>query len=145
MNVRRNSLAVSWSDSLKTCLLCPLLAMTLSIASRNPSVLAATNAMAPEPLSVPANVREQFKLAPFYQGYLDAGGMPVVGSAQLYPDALRECVWIVTNLLAGRPGILKTLGEANVRFAVMAWNSAAIVIVSSARSGMSQIRYSSVS
>ena len=95
-------------------------AMVLPLVSPVPG--AAPEPSAPEALAVPAPVRERFQLAPFYQQYLDAGGMPVVGSGRVQPAALSEAVWIVTNLLAHRPEILRTLGDANVRFAVMAYD-----------------------
>jgi hypothetical protein len=44
----------------------------------------------------------------------------VVGSAQVHPAALAECAWIVHQVLAHRPEIARALGEAGVRFAVMA-------------------------
>ena len=84
--------------------------------------LLAPPAMAGEVGPVPDAVRESFKLAPFYQKYLDAGGMPIVGSAKVSDAALAECAWIVGHMLKNRPDILKALGEAKVRFTVMAWN-----------------------
>ena len=37
---------------------------------------------------VPAEVREDFTMAEFYQQYCDAGGVPVVASREVYPEAL---------------------------------------------------------
>lgn len=75
---------------------------------------------AAEPGPVPQAVREQFKLAPFYQKHLDAGGLPVVGSARVSDAALAECAWMVRQMLVRRPDILQALAKARVRFAVMA-------------------------
>ncbi len=75
---------------------------------------------AADPGPVPSAVREQFKLAPFYQKYIDVGGLPVVGSARVSDAALAECAWIVRQMLSRRPDILQALGKAGVRFAVMA-------------------------
>ena len=74
------------------------------------------------PGPVPQPIRDQFQLAPFYQKYLDAGGLPIVGSAKVSDDALAECDWIARRMLEHRPEILTTLGKAKVRFAVMAHN-----------------------
>ena len=87
----------------------PLLACVLTSAS-----------LAAEPGPVPAVVREQFKLAPFYQKHLDVGGLPLVGSARVSDAAMAECAWIVRHMLVRRPDILQALGKAGVRFAVMA-------------------------
>jgi DUF1680 family protein/cyclophilin family peptidyl-prolyl cis-trans isomerase len=71
---------------------------------------------------VPAAVRERFKLSPFYQRYLEVGGLPVVGSTNLSDFALLEAAWIVRQMLPGREDILHALATNNVRLAVMAWN-----------------------
>ncbi len=80
----------------------------------------ASAALAADPGPVPQAVRARFRLAPFYQKHLDAGGLPVVGSARVSDAALAECAWIVRQMLAKRPDILEALGKAGVRFAVMA-------------------------
>ena len=72
------------------------------------------------PAPVPPEVRTEFQLAPFYQKYVSAGGLPVVGSAKVNDAALAECAWLVTRMLQRRPDILKALAEGNVRFAIMA-------------------------
>ncbi len=71
---------------------------------------------------VPGGLREQFKLAPFYQKHLDFAGLPVVGSTNLSDFALLEAAWIVRQMLTGREDILRALASNNVRLAVMAWN-----------------------
>ena len=71
---------------------------------------------------VPAEIRARFKLAGFYQKFVDADGLPIVGSAKVSDAALAECAWLVRKITAHRPEILRTLGKANVRFAVMAYN-----------------------
>jgi hypothetical protein len=70
----------------------------------------------------PEAIREKLKLAPFYQKYMDAGGLPVVGSARVSDFALREAVWIIEHVLGGRGDILRAMAENRVRVAVMAWN-----------------------
>ena len=71
---------------------------------------------------VPADIRAQFKLAPFYQKYLNVGGLPVVGSSKVSDYALLETAWIVRQMLAERPDILRSLATNGTRFAVMAYN-----------------------
>jgi cyclophilin family peptidyl-prolyl cis-trans isomerase len=71
---------------------------------------------------VPGPVREQFKLAPFYQKYVDVGGLPIVGSANVSDFALLEARWIVRQMLTNRADILRAMASNNVRLAVMAWN-----------------------
>jgi hypothetical protein len=56
----------------------------------------------------------------FYQQLVDVDGLLVVGSSHVRPEALQECAWLVRQMLAKRPDILKALAEANVRFAIMA-------------------------
>jgi hypothetical protein len=70
--------------------------------------------------AVPPEVRAEFQLAPFYQKHVNAGGLPVVGSAKVNDAALAECAWIVTQMLQRRPDILRALAEGKVRFAIMA-------------------------
>ncbi|MHA3772162.1 hypothetical protein ACXR0O_11545 [Verrucomicrobiota bacterium sgz303538] len=95
-------------------LLLPLLACVCGISGHGRA------ATIPEP--VPDAVRQQFHLAPFYQKYVDAGGLPIVGSSKVSDDALKECAWIVQHMLEKRPDILQALGKTGVRFAVMAYN-----------------------
>src|SRR5512138_2290431 len=71
---------------------------------------------------VPEALRDRLKLAPFYQKYLDAGGLPVVGSARVSDFALREAVWIVGHVIGGRSDIVRAMAENRVRVVVMAWN-----------------------
>jgi len=74
------------------------------------------------PLEVPPAVRAEFKLDPFYQKYLSAGGLPVVGSSNVTDFALREAAWIVERMLANRPEILTAMASNKTRLAVMAYN-----------------------
>ena len=69
---------------------------------------------------VPEKVREELKLDKFYQKYVDAGGLPVVGSEKVSDHALAEAAWIVGKMLAGREDILKAMRANKVRITVMA-------------------------
>ncbi len=80
-------------------------------------------AFAAEPVRVapvPPAVRAQFKLAPFYQKYVDAGGLPIVASAKTSDYALLEAHYIVENMINQRPEVLAAMARDNVRLAVMA-------------------------
>jgi hypothetical protein len=59
-------------------------------------------------------------LDPFYAKHLDAGGIPVVGSARVPDEALTIAREIVVALLARRPDIRAELVRRQVRIAVMA-------------------------
>jgi hypothetical protein len=95
-----------------------ILATLAAVALWAPTSSVAADALAAGP--VPEGVRAQFSLAPFYQKHIDVGGLPIVGSAKLSDAALAECAWLVRQMLGTRPDILTALGNAKVRFAVMA-------------------------
>lgn len=63
---------------------------------------------------------ESLGLDPFYQKHLDAGGIPVVGSAAVSDYALREAAYLVDRMLEGRPALRKALADNGVRVVVMA-------------------------
>jgi cyclophilin family peptidyl-prolyl cis-trans isomerase len=70
--------------------------------------------------SVPDSIREEYKLSPFYQKYIDAHGLPVVGSTNVSDYAMREATWIITHMLQLRPEILTIMGTNHARLVVMA-------------------------
>jgi cyclophilin family peptidyl-prolyl cis-trans isomerase len=70
---------------------------------------------------IPATLRREFNLAPFYQKHLMVGRLPVVGSTNVSDHALREAAWIVRHMLAGRDDILRAMASNHVRLAVMAY------------------------
>ena len=63
---------------------------------------------------VPDNVRREFKLAPFYQKFIDLDGLPVVGSTNVSDFALREAAWIVRQMLTNRADILHAMASNDV-------------------------------
>jgi cyclophilin family peptidyl-prolyl cis-trans isomerase len=71
---------------------------------------------------VPDTIRDFLNLPPFYQKYLDAGGLPVLGSTNVSDYALLEARWILLQMLAHRPEILQVMGTNRARFVVMAHN-----------------------
>jgi len=84
-------------------------------------VFAVVAAYAADVTSVPDSVRRNFNLSAFYQKYLDAGGIPVVGSTNVSDAALREAAWIVGRMLEERADILKAMAANKTRLAVMAY------------------------
>ena len=74
-----------------------------------------------EPGPVPPDVRQIFELDPFYQQYIDVGGLPVVASVQTNPYALKETAWLIQQMIGHRPDMLQALGQNRVRFSVMAY------------------------
>jgi len=90
----------------------------VALAWGRPVTGAASDAVGP----VPDAVRREFKLAPFYEKFIDLDGLPVVGSTNVSDYAMREAVWIVRQMLPNRADILHALASNHVRLAVMAWN-----------------------
>jgi cyclophilin family peptidyl-prolyl cis-trans isomerase len=72
------------------------------------------------PGPVPDGLRDALKLDRFYQKHLDAGGLPVLGSAKVSDNALAEAAWIVRQMLTGRDDILRAMKDTKVRVVVMA-------------------------
>jgi alpha-glucosidase len=65
-------------------------------------------------------VRAKFNLDPFYQKHVDAGGLPVVGSANVSDAALHEAAYLIDQMLANREDVRQELIKRRVRFVVMA-------------------------
>jgi len=71
--------------------------------------------------AVPAGERDRLALHSFYTQYSRAGGgIPVVASERVRPEALLEAVWLVDKMLAQRPDVAAAIGRSPVRFVVMA-------------------------
>jgi xylan 1,4-beta-xylosidase len=69
---------------------------------------------------VPDAVREKFNLDPFYQQYVDAGGLPILSSAKVSPAGLLEAAYLIDQMLANREDVRQELIKRRVRFVVMA-------------------------
>jgi hypothetical protein len=69
---------------------------------------------------VPAELREQFKLDPFYKKCLSPGGFAIVASDQVSDYALYEARDIVNAMLQGRDDVRAALVKNRVRLAIMA-------------------------
>jgi cyclophilin family peptidyl-prolyl cis-trans isomerase len=74
----------------------------------------------PRPEAIPDKLREKLELEPFYEKWVDAGGLPVLGSKKVSDDALAEAAWIVAHMLDGRKDLLEAMAKQNVRAVVMA-------------------------
>ena len=66
------------------------------------------------------SLRQEFKLAPFYQKQISIAGFPVVASEKVHDAAVVEATVIVRSMLAGRDDIFKAMAKAHIRLAVMA-------------------------
>lgn len=74
-----------------------------------------------EPVPPPTAVRNIFGLAPFYQQWIDVGGVPVIASAETNPYAVKEAAYLIKQMIGHRQDVLQTLAENGVRFSVMAY------------------------
>jgi alpha-glucosidase len=63
---------------------------------------------------------KELKLDPFYKKYVDAAGLPVVGSEQARDEALMAAAEIVVKMLSKRADLREALVAGRVRIAVMA-------------------------
>ena len=62
----------------------------------------------------------EWRLDPFYEKHVSAGGLPVLGSGRVPDQALFEAAWLIDRMLAGRADVRQALIANRVRFAVMA-------------------------
>src|SRR5947209_4991776 len=69
---------------------------------------------------VPAEIREQLKLDPWYKKHLSAGGLPVLSSEKVSDAGLLEAAHLINQMLADREDIRAALIKNRVRFVVMA-------------------------
>ncbi len=69
---------------------------------------------------IPDSIRQEFKLAPFYQKCLVIEGFPIVASAKTRDEAVAEAGVIVRGMLGGRKDILAAMGKDRIRLGVMA-------------------------
>src|SRR4030095_2587818 len=69
---------------------------------------------------VPKAIRDKFKLAPFYEKFLDDGGLPILSSAKVSDAGLLEAANLIDHMLAHREEVRQELIERRVRFVVMA-------------------------
>lgn len=68
---------------------------------------------------VPAELRKEWKLSPFYEKHIDLKGFPVLASKNVSDTAMIEAAGLIEHMLAGRDDVRKALIKNRVRFAVM--------------------------
>lgn len=73
-------------------------------------------------LPVPKELRKNFGLAPFYEKWVDVGGLPVVSSGKVNSHALLEAAWLIDKMIGHRPEVLRAMAKNRVRFSIMAHN-----------------------
>jgi hypothetical protein len=93
------------------------------LAARRLILLCAVTIAAPAAAPV-APPPQSLRLEPFYQRYVDVGGIAVVGSARVPDDALLVARAIVAGMLAHRPDLQRYLAQRGYRVAVMASDEA---------------------
>ena len=75
----------------------------------------------PDPIPPPAVVRDFFELDPFYEQWINVGGLPVIASAKVNPYALKEAVWLIKKMIGHRPDVLRGMVPKKVRFVVIGY------------------------
>ena len=76
----------------------------------------------PEPVPPPPTVRAAFQLDPFYEQWIDVGGMPVLASAKVSSYAVKEAAWLILQMIGHRRELLNAMGQNMERFSVIAYN-----------------------
>ena len=78
---------------------------------------------APQPIHVapiPDDVREEYRINPFYKKYTVIVGIPIIGSEKVSDYAFLECAWTLDHLLHGRTMALEALHQAKARVGIIA-------------------------
>jgi hypothetical protein len=94
--------------------------LSVVVAAR---VAAGATATRPAALAVtapPKAVVEALKLSPFYKKYVSAAGLAVIASEKVNDYALLEAAYLIRQMIAHRPDVLKAMIDAKVRVVVMA-------------------------
>jgi 5-hydroxyisourate hydrolase-like protein (transthyretin family) len=76
----------------------------------------------PEPVPPPPDVRDFFDLTPFYQQWINVGGVPVLASEKVNPYAVKEAAWVIWQMIGYRPDILQAMARNAQRLSVVAYN-----------------------
>ncbi|MCH2181228.1 MAG: hypothetical protein MK108_04415 [Mariniblastus sp.] len=85
-------------------------------------VLCDTSMVGGQVESIPESLRDSFDLDPYYQKYVDAGELPVLGSDKVSDAAMLEAAWIIEKMIGHRPDLLQAMAENRTRMAVMAFD-----------------------
>ena len=73
----------------------------------------------PDPAPPPAVVRDFYQLDPYYEQWINVGGLPVIASANVNPYALKEAAWIIEKMIGHRPEVLRAMVNNKARFSVI--------------------------
>ena len=73
----------------------------------------------PDPAPPAAVVRDFYKLDPYYEQWINVGGLPVIASAKVNPYALKEAAWLIEKMIGHRPEVLRAMVKNKVRFSVI--------------------------
>ena len=92
----------------------------VTVTARDPDGLSAEQRFE---VAVVHRWRAEHNLDPFYEKFRDAGGLPIVASAQVPDEALDKAQRLVGELLADNPGVLAHLIAEDIRVAIMAAGS----------------------
>lgn len=72
------------------------------------------------PTVTPTQPPTSLGLDPFYQRYVDSGGIPIIGSAKVPAEAFAKAHYVIANMLGGRPCLRKALALSGLRIGIMA-------------------------
>lgn len=73
----------------------------------------------PDPAPPPAVVRDFYELDPYYEQWINVGGLPVIASAKVNPYALKETAWLIEKMIGHRPDVLRAMVGNKARFSVI--------------------------
>jgi xylan 1,4-beta-xylosidase len=95
--------------------------LVLKLAATSPAASESSSTSGEQRVGpVPAAIREKFELDPFYQQYVDAGGLPILSSSKVSPAGLLEAAYLIDQMLANREDVRQEMINRRVRFVVMA-------------------------
>lgn len=110
-------IAFAWGGFAKDPAKIDALTQALRTLAPNPPT-AQPNRVAPVPISL----RATLELSDFYQKHIDTLGFPIIASARVSDHALAEADYILRNMLANNPSLLREMAKNRVRLVIMAHN-----------------------
>ncbi len=93
--------------------------LAVACATAAPELAPAPRAV-PQVTDVPKELRDRVKLDPFYRKYIEVDGLPILSSEKVSDAGLREAAFLIRNMLAKRPDVIKEMARKGVRVVVMA-------------------------
>jgi hypothetical protein len=98
------------------------LAVPSCVACSEPTVLVGSNTVPPSCAVAPAAPKANLGLDSFYEKYLDGAGIPVVASAKVSDEALRQACVITAHVVRRRDDVRLSMINKNLRVAVLGVN-----------------------